>query len=98
MTKDEFKTIFNNVIKDFNTNHDVEVGIVLVDRRTGEAKVHMNLCPYHSFNAVSALSRAAFDYLQEQLQEAGHAVAEEMNGQMEDFLRRVPRNPEEKGS
>ena len=87
MTKEEFVKFFNIVIRKFNENHDVELGIVIVIRATHVAEVLSNFCPFHGLAATAALSsRMAGEAHEvvEALKSAPEASAEKL---AEDFLR-----------
>lgn len=60
MTKDEFKALFNGVIAEYNTNHGVEIVVVIV-KHDGTSNVHTNVCLTHGVCALAALSSVLAD-------------------------------------
>lgn len=100
MTKEQFKDLFNEVIRKYNANHNVHIVVIVSEvKRGGETEVLMDsFCPLHVINAQAALSQVLAEGIAKIADKLADTT-EAVNGKIADMiLKSMPHDPNERGA
>lgn len=100
MTKEQFKDLFNEVIRKFNSDHNLHLIVIMTEtKRGGSSEILMDtFCPKHVIYAQAALAQTLAEHVAK-LADKLDEVTDTVNGKIADMiLKSMPHDPNERGA